>query len=135
MVSIHLIQLSSNKSDFFKVNHTSYLQNIKKGIGRTLSAHLGYYRLGLKSFVNQLACERYQILLSSCGHVSYCIIWLLRMNEIHMLRIGPIMINLRQVVRVHHNHFLLRCYQHLQIMCVLDLNYVIQLYIMNCNQI
>ena len=31
-----------------------------------------------------------------------------------MLRIGPIMINLRQVVRVHHNHILLKCYQHLQ---------------------
>uniref|UniRef100_A0A0D3A5K6 Myb-like domain-containing protein n=1 Tax=Brassica oleracea var. oleracea TaxID=109376 RepID=A0A0D3A5K6_BRAOL len=52
----------------------------------------------------------------------------------HWTDFGPIMIN-RQVVLVHHNHFRLRCYPFLQIMCVLDLNYVIQRYITNCKQI
>ncbi|KAF8105988.1 hypothetical protein N665_0149s0018 [Sinapis alba] len=33
-----------------------------------------YYKLDLKSFVNQLTCGRYWIWLSSCGHVLYCII-------------------------------------------------------------
>jgi len=63
----------------------------------------------------------YQIMnflqISSWDHVSYCRIWLLRMNEIHMLNIGQYMINLRQVGLVHRSHFRLRCYLHLRIMC------------------
>ena len=46
-----------------------------------------------------------------------------------------IMINLRQVVLVHYINFRLRYYLYLKITCVLDLNYMIQMYITNCKQI
>ena len=59
----------------------------------------------------------------------------IRMNEIHILRNGPIMINLRQAGLVHRNHSRLRCYLRLQIMCVLDSSCVIQVSIINCKQI
>lgn len=57
------------------------------------------------------------------------------MNEIHMLNVGAILSNLREVDLVHRNHTQPRCYPLLQIMCVLDPSCVIQMFITNCKQI
>jgi hypothetical protein len=56
VVSTLIVRLSSNQLDFVKVNRISYLQNIRRDVGRTLNMHLGCCRLDLKSFANQLVC-------------------------------------------------------------------------------